>query len=342
MMCLRRVLIIGAGLSGCTAASKLADNGIEVLLVEKADEIGGRVRQYGCKAVTDKCENCGVCLACGLWDKILRNQNIRVFTSSEVKNVTGVPGDFSAAIKIANTVKYFDKIEAVVVSNGFESKTNGLSAHLHVEGDAGLITGSELEKMLLSRTRSKLFERAPKKVAFIQCFGSRDEKESGLYCSRVCCSYSTRAAKVLRSYYPECEIAFFYMELQSVKSGNYFAELREQEIEFIKCRPLKITGGKPATVEYDDPVEGISVRDFDLVILSEGIHAGVDNEQLSQSCGLEQNEHGFLCTIGSSPGVYVCGCARTPLKVEEAYADSVAVAGEILASNPKVGGTCHE
>ena len=334
---MRRILIIGGGLSGCTVASKLAEADTEVFLVEKSPNIGGKVRLYGCKAVDDKCNNCGVCLACGLWEEVLGHQNIHVLTHSVVKDVIGKPGDFTAIIEAPHHVEDIEKLDAIVVSTGFESQPKGMSSHLHIEGMEGLMTGLKLEEQLLERTRTGLFDQAPSSVAFIQCLGSRDEREGGLYCSRVCCSYSTRTAKVLRSYYPECEITFFYMELQNVKNGNYYEELKELGMEFIKCRPLRIIGGKPVAVEYDDPAGGEVLKTFDLVILSEGIHEGADNEALSLACGLGQDGDGFLHSMDSNPGFYVAGCARAPMKIEEAYGDALATAGKILASVPERG-----
>ena len=324
------VLIIGAGLSGCTTAYKLACRGVLVTLVEKSPGIGGRVRAYGCKA-TDKCLNCGVCLSGGLWDKVSRHPGIRVITDAVVRDIAGVPGDFRATIAHAQGTRYLSGFDSIVVSTGFESQPDGLSSHLHIEGAQGLMTGAQIEELLLSRTRTKLFENAPGRVAFIQCTGSRDQKEGGLYCSRVCCGYSTRAAKVIKSYYPECNITFFYMELQNVENQDYFAGLQSQGMDFIKCRPLRVTGGAPVVVEYDDPKAGIARKEFDLVVLSEGIHAGADNSRMAEVCGLNQDAHGFLRAAGEGSGVYVSGCARTPLKIDETCADSVAVAGSILA-----------
>ena len=335
---MRRILIIGAGLSGCVAATKLAEANIEVFLVEKSPNIGGKVRLYGCKAAHDKCNNCGLCLTCGLWDEVLQNQKIHILTNSIVKDITGNLGDFTATIDDSHHTKMIKHLEAIIVSTGFESQPNGMSAHLHIDGVESIMTGLQLEEKLIARTRTQLFDVAPSSVAFIQCLGSRDEREGGLYCSRVCCGYSTRAAKVLRSYYPECEITFFYMELQNVKNGNYFAELKALGMEFIKCRPLQVIGGKPATLIYDDPAQGEILRNFDLVILSEGIHEGADNETISLFSGLGQDEYGFLQAIDSNLGIFVTGCVRTPMKIEEAYADALTTAGKILASVPE-GGT---
>jgi heterodisulfide reductase subunit A-like polyferredoxin len=85
-----------------------------------------------------------------------------------------------------------------------------------------------------------------------------------------------------------------------------------------------------AIVEYDDPSEGLKNRAFDLVILSDGIHAGVDNSRLAEICKLSQDKDGFLQTVGSDSGIYVCGCTRAPMKIDESYADAVTVAGKII------------
>jgi len=368
-------------MSGCTAAYKLACRGAEVILVEKASDIGGRVRSYGCKAV-DRCLNCGVCLSVGLWDKVLRHRNIHIHTDAVVTDISGAPGAFSVAVcgvgadcgagaqqrdgsvRGAGSVcgagseQRFDGIDAIVVSTGFDSQSSGISSHLHIEGTQrlmtglntdgtqglvtglntdgaqGLMTGSGLERLLLGRTSTGLFKKAPESVAFIQCLGSRDKKEGGLYCSRVCCSYSTRAAKVIRSYYPQCEIVFFYMELQSVENSDFFADLKEQGMEFIECRPLKICSGTPASVEYEDPKSGITSRNFDLVVLSDGIHAGTDNARLAEICSLSRDSDGFLSTVGGTPGVYVAGCAGIPMKIDETYADALTIVSKILAGAP--------
>jgi len=332
-----RVLVIGAGLSGCTVAYALAERGIDIILVEKTSSIGGRAYTYGCKAA-GRCLNCGVCLTKGLWDKVLSHKNIRVLTDTVVKVITGDVSNFSAKAVDKNGSHTFNKINAVVVSTGFESGPGGLSAHLHIDGTSGLMTGTQLEELMLSRTQTGLFENVPKSVAFIQCLGSRDKNEGGLYCSRVCCSYSTRAAKVIRSYYPECEIVFFYMEMQNVEAGNYFDELQKLDMEFIKCRPLKVTGAETVLVEYVDSAGGIDStggiksRAFDLAVLSDGIHASLDNDKIAELCRLRQDEDGFLHTACSDSGIYVAGCARAPMKIDEAYADSIAVAGKILVS----------
>ena len=357
-----QILVVGAGLSGCAAAERLARAGIAVAMVEKSERIGGRVRQYGCKA-TDRCNNCGVCLCGGLWEKVENHPRIKLFTSSRLVDLTGGPGMFSATIKTPEGDLVLDGLHAVVVAAGFEPLTHAGTAHLQTQELRGVITGTKIEELMMGRDATTLFSvPQPRSVAFVQCFGSRDQKEHAAYCSRVCCAYSTRAAKVLRQYYPECKIVFFYMELQSVANRDYYRELQELGIEFIKCRPLKIeawdisgvgtvdvsegragdaaVGGSaaPVCVSYDDPVTGPTARHFDLVVLSEGIHPAADSVELANVCGLQQDDNGFLQLVAGQNGLFVVGCARQPMKIEESYRDALAAADTILAEGTRNSG----
>ena len=323
------VLIIGAGLAGCTAAGQMSNMGMNIILVEKDAVIGGRVRRFGCKA-TDKCNNCGVCLTGNLWQQVESDPKIETLLSSEVIDFSGKRGSFSATVNTPSGERFLSGLDSVIVCTGFDNVPNS-TAHLQIEGTDGIMTGLQLEETLQNRTKNKVLKSEPKSVAFIQCFGSRDKKERSDYCSRVCCSYSTRAARVLRYYYPDCEIALFYMDLQSVDNKNCYDELTEQNVEFIKCRPLKISGGSPAAIEYDVPGEGMKTRAFDLVVLSEGIHPQADSQATAAIYGLAQDEYGFLHTPRGTDGVYVAGCAKNPMKIEETYADSLSIANKIAA-----------
>ena len=364
-----RILIMGAGISGCSAANALAGRGFDVVLVEKSSQIGGKARFYGCKVV-EKCQNCGVCLTSGLWNKVSQHKNIEIFTDSVVTDVNGKRGSFTVRIESQNesdeqTERFIENIDSIIISTGFENQTSLFSAHLHIDGideslSPNIITGTQLEQLMLNRSRTSLFEgmpslvQEPRNVAFIQCLGSRDKNEGGLYCSKVCCSYATRAAKLIRSYYPECEITFFYMELQNVEFGNFYAGLKELGVQFVKCRPLVIKGEgdcqgddskginppdnicrkitiscqAPRRTDWNRPSDNL--QKFDLVVLSDGIHAGVENSRIAEIYRLAQDKDGFLKTVDIGSGIFVCGTARAPMKIDEAHADAKAVAGRIL------------
>jgi len=354
---LARILIIGAGISGCSAANALAGRGFDVVLVEKSSQIGGKARSYGCKAV-DKCQNCGVCLTTGLWDKVLKHENVEVLTDSVVSDIRGMIGSYAANIvtqcKSGEPVeRLVESIDSIIVSTGFENQSNLFSAHLHIDGidelaSPNIITGTQLEQLMQNRTRTDLFAgmqhlvQEPRSVAFIQCLGSRDKNEGGLYCSKVCCSYATRAAKLIRSYYPECEITFFYMELQNVESGDFYASLKELGIQFVKYRPLVVCQGDGSP---DNICRKITIgcqenrpsdNGFDLVVLSDGIHAEDENSRIAEVYRLSQDKDGFLKSADKDSGIFVCGTARAPMKIDESYADAIAAAGRIMQKSQMI------
>ena len=335
------VLIVGGGLSGAAAARELADSGRQVLIIEASGALGGKARGYGCKA-TDKCANCGVCLTRNLWEYVENSSMVDVRLYTRLVDLAGEKGNYTAALKNAASINYISDISDVVVATGFNQTTKeNFNGFVEIEGGSEsakgpVITGSDIERIMKERGETSLFEKAPEKVAFIQCYGSRDIKESAMYCSRVCCAYSTRAAKVIKKYYPECEITFFYMEMQQVKSGDYLDELKGLGINFIKCRPVSVSVGERACVAFDNPETGKREEQaFDFVVLSDGIRPGEDAGRIAEICGLGQTEAGFLRYVkdmgdADRTGIYIAGCAKGPYKIEETYADSVAVARRIL------------
>ena len=333
------VLIAGGGFAGAVAARELMASGRKSLIIEASNRFGGKVRDYGCKA-SDKCNNCGVCLAKGLWDSVENNPLIEIKLNTRLVDLAGSKRNYTAALKSNGLINYVTEISDVIIATGFEQASKKGDAFAEIseasrDNKGSVITGSDIERLFKNRSEKGLFKKAPANIAFIQCFGSRDKNES-ISCSKVCCAYSTRAAKVIRQYYPECGILFLYMEMQQVMAGDYFDEIKGLGMEFIKCRPIKITDGKPAFVEFDNPETGRrEKRSFDLVVLSDGIAPMDDAGKVAEICGLGQAEDGFLRYVKSpddteKTAVYIAGCAGGPARIEDVYADAVAVAKTIL------------
>ncbi|MDF2522852.1 MAG: dependent oxidoreductase [Clostridiales bacterium] len=331
---MNHALIIGGGLAGCTSALELADSGITVTLLEKTDRIGGKVRSYGCKA-TDRCLNCGLCLAGDLWNRVEKHERIRILTSVQLKDIQGKKGNFKI---INNSKKGFDTITgitSIIVATGFDEFSSVSSGSFEHESADGIISGYSLEKLIAGRRKAGVFSEPPSSIAFIQCFGSRDVQEKAEYCSRVCCGYSTRAAKVFRHYYPDTKITFFFMDLQRVEAGNYMDTLAGENIEFIRCRPARVIAGKPARIAYEEPgTSGVVEREFDFVFLSEGIHPSQDTDKIAELCMLGLDENGFLKYVkdGDVAGIYLTGCACGPKRIEEVRSEALTTARRLLAN----------
>jgi len=326
------VLVIGGGLAGCVTALELASRGIGTVIVEKDRRLGGKVRDYGCKAAS-RCNQCGLCIVGDLWARVSEHSDIEVLTESRLVDLIGTKGNYKAVVRDKNGSRVIDGISDIVVSIGFDGASSATSAQVQYSGGRGVISGLKLEQLLAQRGRHGIFDEAPSRIAFLQCFGSRDIQEKAPYCSRVCCGYSTRAARVIRHHYPETEITFFYMDLQEVEGGTYFDVLKKENIEFIPCRPVSIVKGSPNRVLYEQPGSGgrLVEREFDLIVLSEGIHPAADSDRIAEICTLGYDRNGFLKTISDSgkTGIYLAGCVSGPKKIPEVYAESLQVAQQI-------------
>ncbi len=92
-----RVLVVGGGISGITAALEAAEAGCKVILVEKLPYLGGRVARMN-KYFPKLCPpNCGLEIN---FRRLRANPDVTVHTLAEVENVSGGPGNFTASIKV--------------------------------------------------------------------------------------------------------------------------------------------------------------------------------------------------------------------------------------------------
>jgi heterodisulfide reductase subunit A len=86
----KKVMVIGGGIAGLSAARDLSRSGIQVELIEKADFLGGHAIQYACKA-TDICQQCGACTVESVLKEVVQDPNIRMHLASEVEQISGSP-----------------------------------------------------------------------------------------------------------------------------------------------------------------------------------------------------------------------------------------------------------
>lgn len=92
-----KVLIIGAGISGCTAALELARGGCSVDVIERAPMVGGKILGYCCKA-TEECSRCGVCVAHTVVSEALAHPSIRFLTAARVMSIRSTEKKIHAEI----------------------------------------------------------------------------------------------------------------------------------------------------------------------------------------------------------------------------------------------------
>ncbi|MEM1578537.1 MAG: CoB-CoM heterodisulfide reductase HdrA2 [Archaeoglobaceae archaeon] len=238
-------------------------------------------------------------------------------------------------------------VGAIVLATGFKVFDARKKPEYGYGRFKNVITTMELERLLSASgpTRGKLLRPSdstiPKKVAFILCVGSRDEK-TNKYCSRVCCMASMKSALAIKERYREVEVTIFYIDIRA--SGRMFEEfykkVQSSGIRFIRGKVGEILEkeDKGLILSYEDTLEGeVNAEEFDLVVLAVGIEA---NNELATKLGIAVGEDKFfevahpkLRPVETNvKGIFVAGCASGPKDIQ----DSIATAGLASAKAGKL------
>ncbi|MEW6377958.1 MAG: FAD-dependent oxidoreductase [Thermodesulfobacteriota bacterium] len=191
-------------------------------------------------------------------------------------------------------------------------------------------------------------QKAPKKVAWIQCAGSRDMtgNDGNEYCSSVCCMYAIKEAVIAKEHHHDVETTIFYMDIRAHgKDFDAYYERAKKEygVRFIRSMVSRVAE-RPKTknliITYIDAESRFQEEEFDLIVLSVGLTPSQGAKDLAQRIGLQLDTYGF-CKTGefspldtSKPGIYVCGVFQGPKDIPETVAQAsaaVASASSLLA-----------
>ncbi len=222
--------------------------------------------------------------------------------------------------------------DALIMASGFEPYDPSAKVRLGYGRIPAVLTALELERMMRDRGRAvRPEDDAPaKKVAFIQCVGSREFKGHN-YCSRICCGYALRLARAL-THRQGAEVSIFHMDLQTVgEDFDAYLDEARAELNLVRAMPYDVLRGDEtgAKVVYQPaPAMEPVAEPFDLVVLSQAMTPGVFEPGLLESLGLEPNEHGF---ISSGKGVFVAGAATGPMDIREVVASATHASQDALA-----------
>jgi heterodisulfide reductase subunit A len=216
-----------------------------------------------------------------------------------------------------------------------------------------VVTSMEFERILsasgpyFGNLMRPLDRQEPRKIAWLQCVGSRDMNRcQNAHCSSVCCMYAIKEAVIAKEHATgELDCAVFYMDMRTYGKDfeRYYDHARDEEgVRFIRSRVHTIVED-PETgdlhLSFVDDQGQMSRETFDMVVLSVGLEADPQSMELARKLGVELTEGNFCRTSSFAPistskdGVYVCGAFQGPKDIPTSVVDASAasaLAGEAL------------
>jgi heterodisulfide reductase subunit A2 len=341
----RRVLILGGGIAGLTAALALNGLGVSLELLEKTNVLGGVARDFCCKATT-VCRQCGACLVNDAL-RALMPAALAERPSLGIRLETQLTGIHREAKEFLYSYRSPEeagegRAGALLLATGFTPFRAEDKPQFGYGRLPNVLTGLELEKQL--KRTGKVIRPSdglpPQSIAFIQCVGSRDLALGHPFCSQVCCGYALRMADLIRHRTPETAVTVFYMDLQSFgKDFSLFLEDARRQMRFIRAIPGDVQQGENGrlvlTYQADDDLPSQKEL-FDLVVLSIGIMPNVDSIRLSNQLDLPLNADGFLAANGApfslSPaeGIFLAGTVSGPKSIARSVSQAQQASEELV------------
>ena len=324
---MEQVIILGGGVAGMQTAIALSDLGIKSVLVEKEQELGGKVKNYD---KTFPFFRSGKALVRELEERINTSSLIEVRTGTEVSSVTGTAPNFQVRLTSLNQRV---PAGAIVIATGFEHFDASLQEEYGYGVYPNVITASDMERLLdfEGPTRGELERpsdgKIARRIAIIFCVGSRSEKLGHNYCSRICCSFSTKQAIEIKERYPDAKVMCFYLDIRTYGRGfeEMYRRAQELGINYIRGRVAEcgLLPNGDITIKAEDTLLGKPVRGtFDLVSLSTGMTPCPDTPKIANMLGIKLAEDGFF------------DCNDSDLLPNDATREGIFLAGSAIGMKP--------
>ena len=200
-----------------------------------------------------------------------------------------------------------------------------------------IITNVEMERLAAhdGPTKGKILRPSngepAKKVALIQCAGSRDLNHLP-YCSRICCLGSLKHAAYVREQYADAEVHIYYIDIRAHdKLESFYNKVRsDAQVKFIKSKPAHIRvgeDGRPVLTGERTIERQIYNEPYDLVVLATGMQPSAVSGYKPE-VGISVDDYGFLVVgeLADQDGIFSAGLAAGPLDVSMSVQSATAAA----------------
>jgi quinone-modifying oxidoreductase subunit QmoB len=285
----RRVLVVGGGVSGMTAALETAEAGYDVLLVEREAALGGWAgrlwKRTPSKAPYAEPQDTGIA---ELAAKVSSHPRISVRLSSTVAETGGAPGRFKVQIAPLDGAAVEETVGAIVQASGFSAydiaklPELGGGTNPHVVDQAGL---EALARAAGGGPIKRADGKAVRSVAFVQCAGQRDDSGKHLpYCSGHCCATSIKQAMYFKNADADVDTVVLYTDLRVPGMGeDFYRSAQNKGVTFTKGKASAVEASdRGARVKFRDLIlDEDAAVDVDLVVLATGqvANAGVNLDE---------------------------------------------------------------
>ncbi len=345
-----KVLIIGGGPSGLESARCVAELGGEAILIEKRERLGGTPDREGYAKLTHHWRDASEAMA-EMANAVTSSKNVEVKYSAEVKEISGSAGNFTVKIEAGGAAESIEA-GAVIVATGFQHFDPGRATqYYNYYSFPDVITLTDLEKMLKEHNVVRPSNgETPKKIAFIQCVGSRDRQIGNEYCSKVCCGIASKQAIELREQIPDSKVMIFYIDMRMYgywENEIYWPAQEKYKVNYVKGLVSEVLkkGDKLLIRGEDTTMSRPMEVTMDMVVLSVGMEPSAGTRAVAQLMGIQQNKYGFIESGGaggldpvatSREGIFVAGAASGPSDLDDSIAQAGLAAARAVASIRKV------
>jgi heterodisulfide reductase subunit A len=337
----RRALVLGGGVAGLTAALTIAEQGYDVFLVEREKRLGGNVSNLHYTAEGDNPHQ----MLRNLIKRVESHERIAVYKETELVRFRGTKGNFRSTLR-GTRLNGNGSGEQWDVAHGVTIVATGAKEYhgpvYLMDQDERVVTQLALEKTIAERPSEV---NRLKSVTMIQCVGPwSDDPERDFYCSRTCCTNTTKNAIRIKIVNPSCQVVVLYKELMTYSfREKYYTEARERGVLFVRysdeAPPEVYTEGNQLKVKVRDPIlnEDIILTP-DVLALSMASVPTEGTRELAEMLDVPLSPEGFFMEDNlklrpmdfTREGIFLCGAAHYPKFSEEAIAHALATSARAM------------